>query len=76
MTESSAYLLSLAYPTEFIPGAQSAVITCLRVEPTEKVTLIVDRITAPIGAALAVQLEARSCQWNAFILEDLSPRPW
>ena len=75
MTESSAHLLSLAYPTEFVPGAQSAVTTCLRVEPTEKVTLIVDRITEPIGAALAVELEALGCQWNAFILEDSSPRP-
>jgi aminopeptidase len=75
MTDSSAHLLSLAYPTEFVPGAQSAVTTCLRVEATEKVTLIVDRITEPIGAALAAELKARGCLWNAFILEDLSPRP-
>jgi len=75
MIETAAHLLSLAYPAEFVPGARSAVVTCLRIEPTEKVTLITDRATEPIAAALAAQLEERGCQWNAFILEELSPRP-
>jgi leucyl aminopeptidase (aminopeptidase T) len=75
MTEAAAHLLSLAYPAEFIPGARSAVLTCLRIDPAEKVTLITDRVTAPIAAALAAQLAERGCPWNAFILEDLVPRP-
>ena len=75
MTEAAAHLLSLAYPAEFIPGARSAVATCLRIDPAEKVTLITDRITESIAAALAAQLEERGCPWNAFILEDLAPRP-
>ena len=75
MTEASAHLLSLAYPAEFIPGARSAVTTCLRIEPEEKVTLIADRVTEPIAAALAAQLAERGCPWNAFVLEDLAPRP-
>jgi leucyl aminopeptidase (aminopeptidase T) len=75
MTEAAAHLLSLAYPAEFVPGARSAVVTCLRIDPAEKVTLITDRTTAPIAAALVAQLAQLGCPWNAFILEDLASRP-
>ena len=75
MTETSAHLLSLSYPPEFIPGARSAVLTCLRIDPAEKVTLITDRVTEPIAAALAAQLAERGCTWNAFVLEDIAERP-
>jgi leucyl aminopeptidase (aminopeptidase T) len=51
------------------------VTTCLRIAPEEKVTLITDRATEPIAAALGAQLAERGCAWNAFILEDLAPRP-
>ena len=75
MTEAAAHLLALDYPTEVTPGARSAVTTCLRIDPAEKVTLITDRATESIAAALGAQLAERGCPWNAFILEDLSPRP-
>jgi leucyl aminopeptidase (aminopeptidase T) len=75
LTPTASHLLSQAYPAEFIPGAHSAVFTCLRIQPDEKVTLITDRVTEPIAAALAAQLKERGCLFNAFILEDLSPRP-
>ena len=68
-------MLSQSYPAEFIPGARSAVFTCLRIQPDEKVTLIADRVTEPIAAAIAAQLAKRGCPFNAFILEDLAPRP-
>jgi leucyl aminopeptidase (aminopeptidase T) len=75
MSQAASHLLSLAYPAEFIPGARSAVTTCLRIATHEKVTLITDRITEPIAAALATQLAGLGCTWNSFILEDLAPRP-
>ena len=75
MTQASARLLALPFPAEFIPGARSAVFTCLRIQPTEKVTLITDSVTEPIAAAIAAQLEQCGCRWNAFLLEDLAPRP-
>lgn len=56
-------------------GAHAAVFTCLRIEPSEKVTLITDRETVPIAAAIAAELSANGCAWNAFVLEDLAPRP-
>src|SRR4051794_37232761 len=73
--EAVQSLLSMDYPADFVPGARSAVTTCLRIAPEEKVTLITDRTTEPIAAALAAQLAERGCRWNAFILEDLAPRP-
>ncbi|HVU44551.1 MAG TPA: aminopeptidase, partial [Terracidiphilus sp.] len=75
MNETAAHLLSIDYPSEFVQGARSAVFTCLRIDPAEKVTLITDRTTEPIAAALAAQLAERGCTWNAFVLEDLAPRP-
>ncbi len=68
-------LLESSFPSEFSPGARAAVSTCLRVEPSEKVTLISDRLTLPIAASLAHELAANGCRWNAFVLEDLAPRP-
>jgi hypothetical protein len=56
MTATAQHLLSIEYPTEFTPGARSAVTTCLRIDPAEKVTLITDRATEAIAAALGAQL--------------------
>ena len=75
MAQSAATLLSIPYPAEFIPGALSAVTTCLRIGRDEKVTLITDRATEAIAAALATQLNELGCPWNAFILEELASRP-
>jgi len=75
MNEAAARLLVTDYPADLIPGARSAVVTCLRIDPSEKVTLIADRVTEPIAASLAAQLAERGSEWNAFILEDLAPRP-
>jgi aminopeptidase len=75
MHQAAAHLLSLDYPADFVPGARSAVFTCLRIQPCEKVTLITDRATEAIAASIAHQLEACGCRWNGFVLEDLVPRP-
>ena len=75
MIEVASHLLSLPYPTDFDPGAEAAVRTCLRILPEEKVTLITDRVTAEIAASIAHALAENGCRWNAFVLEDLAPRP-
>jgi aminopeptidase len=74
-TRQAQALLDTPFPHEFAPGAHAAVFTCLRIDPNEKVTLITDRETAPIAAAIAAELVANGCNWNAFVLEDLAPRP-
>src|SRR5579863_2672090 len=75
MLHAAAHLLSLDFPADFVPGARSAVFTCLRIQPGEKVTLITDRTTETIAASISRQLEACGCRWNGFVLEDLAPRP-
>lgn len=71
----STDLLATPYPEEFRAGARNAAITCLRVAPEEKVTLITDRACVSIAAALAAELVEAGCAWNSFVLEDLAPRP-
>jgi len=51
------------------------VTTCLRIQPSEKVTLITDEATREIAAAIAVELEKNGCKWNGFVLEELAQRP-
>src|ERR1700755_723698 len=62
-------------PAEFTPGARNAVTTCLRIQPNEKVTLITDERCLTIAASLASELDRVGCEWNAFVLETLAPRP-
>jgi leucyl aminopeptidase (aminopeptidase T) len=68
-------ILATPFPAEFSAGAHSAVETCLRIQPNEKVTLITDQQTAAIAGSLAAELIANGCRWDGFILEDLAQRP-
>ncbi len=68
-------MLPTTFDPELTPGARNAVNTCLRIEPTEKVTLITDRVSEEIAAALASELTALGCPWTAFLLEDYAERP-
>ena len=71
----STDLLGVAFPPEFREGARNAIVTCLRVQPEEKVTLIADESTVEIAASIAAELALVGCTWNAFILEEIAPRP-
>jgi leucyl aminopeptidase (aminopeptidase T) len=68
-------LTTMAYPEAFREGARNAVTTCLRIKPTEKVTLIADLSTLTIAAALVAELAVLGCVWNAFVLEEIAERP-
>jgi aminopeptidase len=68
-------LLSVPFDPELTPGSRNAVVSCLRIQPEEKVTLITDEACLEIGASLATALADRSLAFNAFVLEDLAPRP-
>ena len=71
----AARLKQVEFSESLRPGARQAVETCLRVEAAEKVTLIYDRVSEEIAAALAAALNDVGCRWNGFLLEDLAPRP-
>ena len=67
--------LTRQYDPELKPGAHNAVCVCLNVQPSEKVTLITDRVCAEIAASLMDELDACGCRYRTFVLEDLAPRP-
>lgn len=68
-------LRGVAFPEEFREGARNAVRTCLRIQPSEKVTLIADESTKAIAASIAAELDAIGCRWHGFVLEELAERP-
>ncbi len=49
--------------------------TCLRIQPSEKVTVITDNECREIAASIAHELQKLGSPFKAFVLEDLAPRP-
>jgi aminopeptidase len=68
-------LTNTPFDPELSPGAHNAVYTCLRIQPTEKVTLITDNECREIAASIASELQKLGASFKAFVLEDLAPRP-
>jgi leucyl aminopeptidase (aminopeptidase T) len=68
-------ITKIAFDPEYSAGAYNAVNTCLRVQPSEKVTLITDHACREIAASIAQELARVGCSFKAFLLEDLAPRP-
>jgi leucyl aminopeptidase (aminopeptidase T) len=60
---------------DLAPGARNAIRTCLRLQPEERITLITDRATLPIAAALVHEVEAVGSPYSLYVLEDCAPRP-
>jgi len=72
---SNRQLNKLPFDPELSPGAKNAVRVCLRVEPSEKVTVITDEISLEIAAALVHELETVGCPYRSWVLEDVAQRP-
>jgi len=68
-------LTKTTFDPELSPGARNAVSTCLRIQPSEKVTLITDNACRDIAASIAYELVKVGSPFKAFLLEDLAPRP-
>jgi len=68
-------LNTIPFDSELSPGARNAVHVCLRVKPSEKVTLITDEACREIGAAIVHELEKLGSPYRAFILEECASRP-
>ena len=75
MSSAQESLRAEGFDPAFSPGASNAVECCLRIQPHEKTTLITDRACSEIAASLAHELDRRNLAYEAFILEDLAPRP-
>ena len=75
VSQANRQLSTLSFDPELTPGARNAVNVCLRIQPSEKVTVITDEATREIAASLVRELEVVGAPYRAWILEDLSPRP-
>jgi leucyl aminopeptidase (aminopeptidase T) len=68
-------VISTTFDRELSPGARNAIRVCLAVKPTERVTVITDRECEEIAASLVHEIEEVGAAYNAFVLEDVAPRP-
>ena len=73
--QSNRQLNQMAFDPELTPGARNAVRVCLRVEPSEKVTVITDQVSLEIAAAIVHELEDVGCRYQTWVLEDVATRP-
>jgi len=73
--QSQRQLNELPFDPQLTPGARNAVCVCLRIEPSEKVTVISDEVSLEIAAALVHELEELGCPYRPWVLEDLAERP-
>ena len=60
---------------ELVPGARNAVQVCLRLKPTERITIITDAATREIAAALQTEVESIGSEYSLFVLEHHARRP-
>ena len=73
--QSNRQLNQMAFDPQLTPGARNAVRVCLRVQASEKVTVITDKVSLEIGAALVRELEEVGCRYQTWVLEDVAVRP-
>jgi aminopeptidase len=74
-SQAKRELSTLSFDPELTPGAGNAVKVCLRIQPSEKVTVITDEATREIAASIVHELETLGSPYQAWILEELAPRP-
>src|SRR6202167_6820550 len=72
---SNRQLTQPAFDPELTPGARNAVRVCLRVQASEKVTVITDEVSLEIAAAIVHELEEVGCPYKTWVLEDVASRP-
>jgi aminopeptidase len=75
VSQTNQQLSTFSFDPELTPGARNAVNVCLRIQPSEKVTLITDDATREIAASLVHELENLGAPYRAWVLEELSHRP-
>ncbi len=73
--KSNRQLNRIPFDPELRPGARNAVRVCLRVQPSEKVTVITDEVSLEIAAAIVHELEEVGCRYQSWVLEDVATRP-
>ncbi|MDO8680209.1 MAG: aminopeptidase [Acidobacteriota bacterium] len=67
--------MTTAFDFDLVPGARNAIRVCLNVQPHERVTVVADRDCEEIAASLVHEIEEVGAPYQAFILEEVAPRP-
>ena len=67
--------MQTTFDPELTPGARNAVNVCLRIQPSEKVTVITDQASSEIAASLVHEIEQLGAPYRAFVLEEITTRP-
>src|ERR1017187_77326 len=73
--KSNRQLIRIPFDPQLTPGARNAVRVCLRVQPSETVTVITDEVSLEIAAAIVHELEEVGCRYQTWVLEDVATRP-
>lgn len=68
-------LSATPFDPELTPGARNAVNVCLRIQPSEKVTVIADDACREIAASIVHELDRLGAPYHAFVLEEITARP-
>ena len=68
-------LRTIPFSPEFLPGARSAIRTCLRLLPEERITIVTDRETLAIAASLVAEVDKVGAEAGVFVIEDVAARP-
>jgi aminopeptidase len=68
-------IADIPFSPDLVQGARNAVRTCLRIQPTEKVTVITDHATQDIAAALVSAINEVGAPYHAWVLEEMAARP-
>ncbi|MGA9353135.1 MAG: aminopeptidase [Terriglobales bacterium] len=72
---SPRQLNQVSFDPQLTPGARNAIRVCLRVQPSERITIITDEASLEIAAALASELDAIGATYHPWILEEVATRP-
>ncbi|HET7535960.1 MAG TPA: aminopeptidase [Candidatus Didemnitutus sp.] len=67
--------LPLSFDPELTPGARNAIHVCLKLQSNERMTVITDRASSEIAAALVHEIELTGASYNVFVLEEYGARP-
>jgi leucyl aminopeptidase (aminopeptidase T) len=73
--QSNRQLTNVRFDPQLTIGASNAVQICLRVQSSEKITVITDEVSLEIAAAIVHELEALGCEYKTWVLEDVASRP-
>jgi len=73
--QTNQQLSTFSFDPELTRGARNAVDVCLRIQLSEKVTVIADEATKEIAASMVHELDRIGSRSRAWVLEDLVPRP-